>query len=75
MSQKRVFSETKLINGGIFQNIKCAEFGIERSTNSRKDSKRGKQTMNIDLEKPAKKTSTKVEMAGKPTNVKAERRP
>ena len=67
-----------MINGGRFQIIKCAEFGIERSTKSRKGLKRGEQNTNKekDLEKPTKnKTSTKVEMAGKPTNEKAGKRP
>ena len=73
---EKVFSETKLINGGRFQIIKCAEFGIERSTKSRKGLKRGEQNTNKDLEKPTKnKTSTKVEMAGKPTNENAGKRP
>ena len=50
---ERVFKETKLINGGKFQIIKCAEFGIERSTKQiRKRSGGGENTTNFNLEKP-----------------------
>ena len=75
---ERVFKETKLINGGKFQIVKCAEFGIERSTKQiRKSSGGGGNTANFNFKKPTNERipSTKVEMAGKPTNVKLERMP
>ena len=69
---EKVFSDTKLINTGRFQILKCAEFGIEGSTKSRRGLKRGEQNTKKDLEKPTNnKTSTKVGMAGKPTNENA----
>ena len=76
---EKIFKETKLINGGKFQIIKCAEFGIERSTKKfgifGKSSGVGGDTTNFNLGRPTNEitTSTKVEMAGKPTNVKPER--
>ena len=76
---EKIFKETKLINGGKFQIIKCAEFGIERSTKKfgifGKSLGVGKDTTNLNLGRPTNEitTSTKVEMAGKPSNEKPER--
>ena len=33
---EKTFTETKLINGGKFNILKCAEFGVERSSRKRK---------------------------------------
>ena len=75
---ERVFKETKLINGGKFQIVKCAEFGIERSTKQiRKSSGGGGNTANFNFKKPTNERipSAMVKMAGKPTSVKLERMP
>ena len=29
---ERIYSETKIINGGKFNIVKCAEFGVERTS-------------------------------------------
>ena len=41
---EKTFRETRLINGGRFHIIKCAEFGIERTTKKRTNSSAPKST-------------------------------
>ena len=37
MGPEKMFTETKLINGGKLENIKCAELGIERIRRAESD--------------------------------------
>ena len=80
---ERIFSETKIINGGKFKIVKCAEFGIERT--SRKVSgnslektcvPKSKNNRTESFPKCAGEQPTKpVKLAGMPTNVKLEKMP